>query len=140
MVKLYKDYLINKNKDEAFCIHISVDDHNLSCKISIPNVFELYLLKFFLNKQKSCLAQAPSELENLYERCIHETQVDRVIAEKARLHDLTFDDPKGKCFLKCICTNAGFCDKDLKLVTTFLEQGTDIDKDKVRRCSYSRIY
>lgn len=86
------------------------------------------------NYQHSCLSQATTELENLYEHCINETQVDRIIAEKARSHDLTFDDPKGKCFLKCICANAGFCDQDLKLVTKFLEQGTNIDKEKVCRC------
>lgn len=64
------------------------------------------------------------------------TGVEKEIAFKARSHNLTFDDNHdGKCFLHCICSNAGFCDTELNLVTKFLEEGTKLDTTKVNVCN-----
>uniref|UniRef100_A0A336MW74 CSON005764 protein n=1 Tax=Culicoides sonorensis TaxID=179676 RepID=A0A336MW74_CULSO len=92
----------------------------------------IFILGFTSILIVSSQSQAPPMLENHFEWCINVTKVDRTIALKARSHDLSFIDHKGNCFLYCICSGVGFCDKDLKLVTKFLEQGTDIDKEKIR--------
>lgn len=48
--------------------------------------------------------------------CAEKTEATPEIIEKIRAHDLSFEDAKGKCFEKCMCTNLGMCGDDLKLL------------------------
>lgn len=79
----------------------------------------------------------PGALAKAIAKCTEETGAASDIIEKIRNHDLSFDDAKGKCFLKCLCTKLGVCDGDNKLVGKTFSKHSKLLAEKVRRL-YSR--
>uniref|UniRef100_A0A336MB24 CSON014539 protein n=1 Tax=Culicoides sonorensis TaxID=179676 RepID=A0A336MB24_CULSO len=55
------------------------------------------------------------EFAQVIGNCAETTGVSPEIIAKVKGHDLSFDDPKGKCFEKCMCSNLGLCDSEFKL-------------------------
>lgn len=67
----------------------------------------------------------------LFDNCIAETGVEPHVAQMILKHDFSFIDPSGRCFVKCVCSKAGWCTADNKIVISSLEERTPIPKEKV---------
>lgn len=88
-------------------------------------IIALFIALVAANPPKEIIAEAMG-------KCTETTGASLEIIEKIRNHDLSFDDPKGWCFEKCLCSTIGLCDDKFKLVADKFKKHEKIPSAKVR--------